>query len=105
MHVCVCGGREAFLVLLLKCCCSIIINYFHITPVEQWKYNMCDVPLLAMSGRGLATLCDGGDDGDTVAVTDNSILPGGRTAHPRHARPSPDREHQGRGEEYSSSST
>ena len=44
MHVCVCRG-EAFLVLLLKCCCCCsIINYFHIMPVEQWKYNnMCDV--------------------------------------------------------------
>ena len=36
--------------------------------------------------------------GDTVAVTDNSILPGGRTAHPGHARPRPDQEHGGRGE-------
>ena len=34
----------------------LLLNYFHVTPVEQWKYNMCDVPLLAMSGRGLATL-------------------------------------------------
>ena len=56
--VCVCGGREAFLVMLLKCCCccSIIINYFHITPVEQWKYNMCDVCAAAMHGCALATL-------------------------------------------------
>ena len=56
MCMCVCRG-EAFLVLLLKCCCCCsIINYFHIMPVEQWKYNMCDVALPAMPGRVLATL-------------------------------------------------
>ena len=54
--MCVCRG-EALIVLLLKycCCCSIIIHYFHITAVEQVNY-MCDVALLAMPGRGLATL-------------------------------------------------
>ena len=54
MCMCVCRG-EAFLVLLLKCCCCCsIINYFHITPMLM--FHMCDVALLAMSGRGLATL-------------------------------------------------
>ena len=76
-------------------------------PVEQWKYNMCDVALLAMPGRGIATLVRAEvvmTDGDTVTVTQQHPARG-RTAHPGHARPSPDQEHRGRGEEYSSSST
>ena len=59
---------------------------------------MCDVA----PRPGHSRQCRGGDDGDTVAVTDNSILPGGRTAQPGHAQPRPDQEHRGRGEEYSS---
>ena len=54
-----------------------------------------------MLRRGLATLVRAEvvmTGGDTVAVTDNSILPGGRTAQPGHARPSPDQEHRGRGD-------
>ena len=38
---------------------------------------------------GHSRQCRGGDDGDTVAVTDNSILPGGRTAHPAPDMPGP----------------
>ena len=59
MCMCVCRG-EAFLVLLLKCCCCCsIINYFHIMPVEQWKYNMCDVA----PHPGHSRQSWGGDDG------------------------------------------
>ena len=71
------------------------------------KYNMCDVALPAMSGRALATLVSAEvvmTGGDTVTVTQQHPARG-RTAHPGHARPSPDQEHRGRGEEYSSSST
>merc|ERR1711952_634513 len=52
-----------------------------------------------MSGRGLATLVRA-----EVVMTGtqwqlhSSILPGGRTAHPGHARPSPDQEHWDRGD-------
>ena len=61
MCMCVCRG-EAFLVLLLKCCCCCsIINYFHIMPVEQWKYNMCDVA----PRPGHSRQSWGGDGGDT----------------------------------------
>ena len=69
-------------------------------PVEQWKYNMCDVALPAMPGRGLATLVRAEvvmTGGDTVTVTQQHPA-GGRTAHPGHARPSPGQEHRGRGD-------
>ena len=69
-------------------------------PVEQWKYNMCDVALLAMPGRGPATLVRAEvvmTGGDTVTVTEQHPARG-RTAHPGHARPSPDQKHRGRGD-------
>ena len=69
-------------------------------PVEQWKYNMCDVALLAMPGRGLAPLVIAEvvmTGGDTVTVTQQHPARG-RTAHPGHARPSPDQEHRARGD-------
>ena len=52
-----------------------------------------------MLRRGLATLVSA-----EVVMTGtqwqlhSSILPGGRTAHPGHARPSPGQEHRGRGD-------
>ena len=90
MCMCVCRG-EAFLVLLLKCCCCCsIINYFHITPAEKWKYNMCDVALLAMPGRGLATLVRADvvmTGGDTVTVTEQH--PAAAAALPTRPRTCP----------------
>ena len=64
------------------------------------KYNMCDVALPAMSGRALATLVSAEvvmTGGDTVTVTQQHPARG-HTAHPGHARPSPDQEHRGRGD-------
>ena len=63
---------------------------------------MCDVALHAMSGRALATLVRAEVVMVETPVTESSIQAGGRTAHPGHARPSPDQEHRGRGDGNSS---
>ena len=62
-------------------------------PVELWNYNMCDVA----PRPGHSRQSRGGDDGDTVTVTQQHPARG-RTARPGHARPSPGQEHRGRGD-------
>ena len=75
-------------------------------PVEQWKYNMCNVALLAMPGRGLATLvrAEVVTGGDTVTVTQQHPARG-RTAHPGHAGPALARNIGAEEKEVSSRST